>query len=487
MIPTIKVKFLVGFFIIFSVSLLLLNHFVVQIIETSNEKIITQDLVSLKKNSSVYVKQTFMINHYNNDEIYFQQMAKEMVEDLHHVSSSEVSAYTVSGDRIYTSNDQKFPNGIDDDLQNALNGKTAYTIYYTNSAAEVYYSYPVVMDGKKVGILRFVKDFSLLHEQSKHILDFIYYVTIAIFAVAFIFSYILSRNITIPIVKLTQASTEVTNGNLDIRIAFKRKDEIGQLATNFSKMIEKIKMQIKKIEKDRDRLEELNLHRKQFYDNVTHELKTPLTSILGYAEMIKDNGRNDEVFFDKGMNHIVDESKRLHEMVVNLLELSKETAAQEVYELIEAGRILQDVSEGMAFKADRYKKTIQYKVDESLYVYGNAHKLRQVFINVIDNAIKYGYPHSDIIVQAHLALDTVQITIINKGEEMKPEELINVFDPFYRGDRRLSKETGSRGLGLSICKAIVMEHGGSIYMRSENQETSVHIQLPYRVLMREPI
>ncbi|MCR8631788.1 sensor histidine kinase [Paenibacillus radicis (ex Xue et al. 2023)] len=487
MIPTIKVKFLVGFFIIFSVSLLLLNHFVVQIIETSNEKIITQDLVSLKKNSSVYVKQTFMINHYNNDEIYFQQMAKEMVEDLHHVSSSEVSAYTVSGDRIYTSNDQKFMSGIDEDLKNALNGKTAYTIYYTNSAAEVYYSYPVVMDGKKVGILRFAKDFSLLHEQSKHILDFIYYVTIAIFAVAFIFSYILSRNITIPIIKLTQASTEVTNGNLNIRIAFKRKDEIGKLANNFSKMIEKIKMQIGKIENDRDRLEELNRHRKQFYDNVTHELKTPLTSILGYAEMIQENGQDDKVFFDKGMNHIVDESKRLHEMVVNLLELSKETTAQEAFECIEAGRILQDVCEGMSFKAERYKKTIQSTVEESLYVYGNADKLRQVFINVIDNAIKYGYSQSDILVQAHFLHGFVQITIINKGEEMKSEDLINVFEPFYRVDRRLSKETGSRGLGLSICKAIVIEHGGSIHIMSENQETSVHIQLPYRVLKRDPV
>ncbi|MBP1989371.1 sensor histidine kinase [Paenibacillus eucommiae] len=479
MFLTIKVKFLLGLFIIFSISLLLLNHFVVRIIDTSNEKIITQDLIGMKKNSNVYVKQTFMINHFNNDEIYFQQTAKDMADELRLVTSSEISAYTIKGDLLYQTNASKFSEVIREDLEHALNGKTAYMISYVNSLAEVYYSYPVVIEGEAVGILRFAKDFSLLHEQSKQILNFIYYVTIAIFAAAFLFSYILSRNITIPIVNLSKASTEVANGNLNVGFSLKRKDEIGKLAHNFSKMIEKIKVQIHRIEKDRDRLEELNQHRKQFFDNVTHELKTPLTTILGYAETIKENGWSDAFFFDKGMNHIIDESRRLHEMVLKLLEVSMETSGQETFEAIDVGQIVLDVCEGMTIKAARYTKTIQCKAQEELSVLGSAPKLRQLFINIIDNAIKYGVAHSTITVKAEHVSDAVQFTISNEGEEISRKDMERIFEPFYQADDRRPQEEGSRGLGLSICKAIVDDHRGTIQIVSANQQSDVCIQLPY--------
>ncbi|NEW04833.1 HAMP domain-containing histidine kinase [Paenibacillus sp. SYP-B3998] len=485
MAPTIKVKFLVGFFLIFSISLLLMNHFVVRIIETSHEKVITQDLISIKKNSNIYVKQAFLINHFTHDEMYFQQISREMVDDLQRVTSGESSAYTITGELLYASNKSKFSGVDDDDLKHAINGKTAYTIHYTNSTAQVYYSYPVVIDGKKVGILRFVKDFSFLYEQSKHMLDVIFYLTSGIFAAAFLFSYILSRNITIPIIKLSKISTEVTNGNLDIRISIKRKDEIGRLASNFSQMIDKIKLQINRIEKDRDRLIDLNHHRKQFFDNVTHELKTPLTSILGYAQMIKENRWTDEAFFDKGMNHIVNESQRLHQMVVSLLELSKETSTEEALEAIELGRLLQDVCEGMTFKAIRYKKTIVNNIQEGLFVQGSANKLRQLFINVIDNAIKYGYPHTYISVTALLVKETIQISIMNKGEEISSEDVASFFDPCYRSEKRKVIEAGSRGLGLTICKAIVEDHGGQISMTCSNEEICVSMQIPYLQAKRE--
>ena len=218
------------------------------------------------------------------------------------------------------------------------------------------YSYPVVIDGVKVGILRFAKDFSPLYEQSGRIQNLIFYVALAIFAAAFLFSYMLSRHITIPIVKLTRASTEVIGGNLHVRIGIRRKDEIGRLAANFGDMIRRISSQIATIARDRDRLKELNEQEKRFFDNVTHELKTPLTSILGYAEIIRKNGETDRAFFEKGMNHIVDESRRLHGMVLNLLEVSRRNAGRAETELVETGGILRDVCDAMAIRAQRYKK-----------------------------------------------------------------------------------------------------------------------------------
>ncbi|MBW7458661.1 ATP-binding protein [Paenibacillus sepulcri] len=483
MIRTIRAKFIIGFFLIFCLSFLLLNQIVARVIQTSNQNIITDDLIGLKKNSNVYVQQAFMINHFTNDDLYFGQMAEEMVGDLQHATSSNVTAYTVDGVLLYSSDQGAFSGVTDDDLKQALQGKTAYTISYEHGIASVLYSYPVIIGGVKVGILRFSKDFTLLYEQSGHILDIIFYIALAVFAAAFLFSYMLSRHITIPLVKLAKASTEVMNGNLDIRIAFRRKDEIGRLTANFNDMIEQIRSQIARIERDRDRLEGLNRQRKRFFDNVTHELKTPLTSILGYAEIIRENGESDRDFFDKGMNHIVEESQRLHEMVLRMLEVSQGPVSRDEFARVETGRILHDVCDAMAFKAKRYNKTIRCDTEEGLFVHGHSDRLRQLFINLLDNAIKYGDAHSEIGVKALLDLGTVRFAFVNSGETIEPEHLANIFESFHLADHR-PKEAGSVGLGLGIAKAIVEDHGGSIRMISENRQTGVYVEIPYMKAVR---
>ncbi|GJM81140.1 hypothetical protein HMSSN139_36360 [Paenibacillus sp. HMSSN-139] len=123
MIRTIQGKFLVGFFLIFALSFLLLNQTIDHIIQTSNRRIITDDLIGLKKNSNVYVRQAFLINHFTNDDLYFGQMAEEMVTDLNRATSSEISAYTLDGVLLYSTSGEAFAGVSDDDLRQALAGK----------------------------------------------------------------------------------------------------------------------------------------------------------------------------------------------------------------------------------------------------------------------------------------------------------------------------------------------------------------------------
>ncbi|QHW29556.1 HAMP domain-containing histidine kinase [Paenibacillus rhizovicinus] len=479
MFRTIRGKFVVGFFVIFGLSFVVLNVTLKEVIRTSNQKIITSDLIGLKNNGNVYVRQAFLINHFTNNNLYFGQMAEEMVDDLHRATSSEVAAYTVDGILLYASDEEAFAGRAADDLKQALLGKTAYTITYKGSTGSVYFAYPVVVDGVKVGILRYAEDFSPLYAQSGRILNVVFEVALAIFAAAFLFSYLLSRHITIPLTKLTRASTEVIGGNLNVRSGIRRKDEIGRLAANFNEMIGRISSQIATIGHDRDRLKQLNEQEKRFFDNVTHELKTPLTSILGYAEMIRENGTSDPAFFDKGMNHIVDESRRLHGMVLNLLEVSRRKADQGELEIVEAGAILRDVCDAMDIRAKRYKKRIVLAAADGLFVLGQGDRLRQLFINLLDNAIKYSSPRSEIAVLAAAdpAAGIVRFEFANPGETLRPDELAAVFEPFYSGDRRY-KEEGSVGLGLSIVKSIVDDHGGSIRIDAEAQRTIVRVELP---------
>ncbi|MDO3654640.1 HAMP domain-containing sensor histidine kinase [Bacillus subtilis] len=477
MLRTIKGKFIIGFFLIFSLSFLVLNQTVKSVIWSSNEKILTSDLIDLKKNSIMYINQAFLINHYKNNELYFGDMADEIVDSLTHSTGSNVGVYTVDGTLLSSSNKTVFSQGIDEDLAKAINGKNAYHITYDRNQAQVFFSYPVVIDGAKVGILRFSKDFNLLYKQSGEILNIIFYIALAIFVAAFLFSYILSRHITIPIVKLTEATSEVKKGKLDVDIHFSRKDEIGQLTVNFNDMITRIRDQISTIEKDRDRLKELNEQEKRFFDNMTHELKTPLTSIQGYAEIIKQKGESDQAFFDKGMNHIVEESRRLHNLVIKLLEVSRETS-KEQFDRIDAGTILKDVCESMKFRAERYKKKITYEIEDSLYVYGQKNRVRQLFINLLDNAIKYSLSHSEIMIQAKVTGDQVLFMFKNPSDPYDDNQYTKVFQPFYSINQKVTEE-GSLGLGLSIVKTIVEKHGGTIKMFYEENHTIITIELAY--------
>ncbi|CAM4523830.1 signal transduction histidine kinase [Paenibacillus endophyticus] len=477
MIRTIRAKFILGFFVIFTVFFLILNQWVTRNIEAGNRSTISDSLIDLKKNSNNYIRQSFLTHHFTSDEIYFEQIAEDMGTDLQHTVSDGVGMYSLAGELLYTSDKSIFKAG-GDDLTAAMQGKTAYTIAMINGEVSILYAYPVVVNGTKVGIIRFAKDFTPLYEQSRAMKRTIFFIALAVFTAAFLFSYILSRHVTVPLVKLMQASNEVKDGNLHVRIAFKRKDEIGSLATNFSSMIEKLREQFLTIEKDRDRLEELINHRKRFFDNVTHELKTPLTTIMGYSEIILMNGAKDPVIFQKGMGHIMDESKRLHDMVLRLLEMSKASEGANNFERIDAACILRDVSESMAIKAKRYKKTIHCKASHDLFVYGQSDRLRQLFINLLDNAIKYSSAYSEIVVEAHLDAQAVKIMVTNEGETISPDNLKKIFEPYYRAGSVVNEEA-SAGLGLSISKSIVDEHQGLIRITSNNGQTSVQIELSF--------
>ncbi|WP_340014421.1 HAMP domain-containing sensor histidine kinase [Paenibacillus sp. FSL K6-1318] len=473
MVNKISTKFLLGFLLIFSLSFVVLNQTVKEFTRTGNQNLITSELVGLKNNSNVYVRQAFLINHFSNNELYFGEMAEELGNTLNHSTGNSVGVYTVNGELLYASDQSLFSEAKENDIQEAIEGKTAYSINYNDNKTSVLFSYPVVIDGSKVGILRFYKDFTLLYQQSGRILEIILYITLAIFSVAFLFSYILSRHVTLPLGKLARASSEVKDGNLDVRIHFKRKDEIGRLAENFNDMINQIGLQIRIIEKDRDQLRELHKQEKLFFDNITHELKTPLTSILGYAELIKANGERDRDFFEKGTTHIIEESRRLHAMVIKLLEVSR----QHVHELesVEVGAILRDVCESMSIRAQRYKKNIVVNIESELYLLAQTDSMRQLFINLLDNAIKYSLAFAEISVRGVQEEGKVRIYIGNPSDPIDADELSRLFQPFYLAHPKDS-EAGSVGLGLSIVKSIVEELNGSISIVSQNNYTVVTVE-----------
>lgn len=473
---TIKAKFTIGFILIFGSLLLLLNVVVGIFLRNNNDSVIQSEMESFMNHSNVFVRQTFLVNGKNNEQEAFAALAPEIVQDLCDVTGGSVAAYDNDGMLIQASSTAAFEGADYEDMKNALSDKLSFTIVQEGNKVRAYFAFPVMVAGEKVGILRFCKPYQDLYAQSTRTGNFILFASLIVFTVAFIFTYILSASISRPIVTLTRATNQVARGRRVTLRKVQRNDEIGRLIQNYNTMVRRIEQQIRIIEHDRDALQTLNAHRKDFYDQLTHELKTPLTTVLGYAEIIQQNGFTDKQFFDMGMQYIIDESNRLNGMVRSLLEFSKGISqVQEPHVPIDLSAIAQQTVSEMQLKAKRYLCECITQIEPDCYMLGAADEIKRVLLNLIDNAIKYGDRGGVIQVQVYRTKRRVCFSVANQGPPLTQEQLHKLFIPFYQTEQKPSQEVGSAGLGLAIVKNIVDEHNGQVRMESEDGITVAHV------------
>ncbi len=475
---TIRARFVSGFALIFSVMLLVLNVIVGIFLQNNNDDTIEKELSSFRSHSSVYVRQAFLINGKNNDADSFRSLSEEIALDLRAAVGADVAAYDVNGKLLSASNADRFTSTDYEDLQNAQKDILSFTILAQKDTLDVFFSFPVVVASEKVGILRVRKSYLDLYAQADGIRNLILIVSVCMFFVAFVFLTLLSNNISRPILSLARATNRVASGRRVLLKQSNRKDEIGMLIDNYNVMVKRIERQIRIIERDRDELEKLNSHRKDFYDQLTHELKTPLTTIMGYAEVIQQNGFTDKAFFEMGMEYIISESKRMDDMVKNLLEYSKGIShIADKPAPVCLSELCMRTTEEMQIKAGRYSCECVAEVEDDLYVFGIETSLKRLLLNLIDNAIKYGDSGEWIFIRMVQERGRARLTVENKGKTLSQEELHKLFIPFYQSNPNEITEVGSAGLGLAIVKSIVDEHHGQVSIDSKKGLTVVTVWL----------
>lgn len=470
----IQFRLMVGMALLFGLSAVLVNLIVSGQIRQNYEHQIRLELQDLKTNADIYCRQLLIIGEHNNDEESFADIAEDLEHQMQGGKSGKVGAYRLSGSPLTASAQALYASGTQADLDMAAAGKNAYTLIpLEDGGLTARFSCPVAVEGKQLGILRFERDYSFHRQQSQQTATIVLFVTLGVFGVTCLVMLIMARSVTRPVLLLSRISTRVARDigkDLDaypqMRHLRKRRDELGLLANNYSNMVEKINQQFDLIQKDRDRILELYEYKQEFYNNVTHELKTPLTTIQGYAELIQQNGFKDKAFFAKGMDHITAESKRLHEMVIKLLEMGNRTDRGPA-QAVNLSRLTEDTAEAMRLKAKRYDNTFDLRVAPELWVLGHGDQLRELLINLLDNAIKYGEPGQPIGVELAVEEGLVLLKVANAGAGLTLQQQKDIFTPFYRVDKQLSRERGSSGLGLSICQRIVEEHQGTLTVQSE--------------------
>lgn len=221
--------------------------------------------------------------------------------------------------------------------------------------------------------------------------------------------------------------------------------------------------------------------RQEFVANVSHELRTPLTSIKGFVETLLAGNLDDRALTERFLKIISGETDRMIALINDLLDLSRIESGKQPLNLepVDLKELFDDTIMILQSKADAKKMTVQNLIYDPVTVEGDAKLLKQVAINLLDNAIKYTPEGGTVTVEAVKSPDEVEIIVSDNGVGIPAQHLDRVFERFYRVDKGRSRNMGGTGLGLAIVKHIVDKHKGSICAESRvGKGTKMRLTLP---------
>jgi len=276
--------------------------------------------------------------------------------------------------------------------------------------------------------------------------------------------WMLSRSITKPIMELTCLSQEMANLNFDAKYTGGGQDEIGVLGNNFNKMSERLEKTVSelkqannRLQKDIEQKEKIEDMRNEFLGNVSHELKTPIALIQGYAEGLKEGINDDSESREFYCDVIMDEAAKMNLMVKNLLTLNQlEFGADEVqFERFDIVRLVKGVIASCEILVQQAGATVDFISDKSICVWADEFKTEQVVRNYLTNAIHHAGNEKRIEVRIADMDGKVRITVFNSGNPIPEEDIPKLWDKFYKVDKAHTREYGGNGIGLSIVKAIM--------------------------------
>ncbi|MFQ6058461.1 MAG: sensor histidine kinase [Anaerolineae bacterium] len=280
--------------------------------------------------------------------------------------------------------------------------------------------------------------------------------------VSVVVGFFLSRSITRPLEAMTVASEEMAQGRYEQEIAVEGADEVARLARAFNTMAREV----------------ARAHRMQrdLVANVSHDLKTPLTAIQGFAQALLDGTAQDEEAYRKSARIISEEAERMSRLIHDLLELARLESGQAamVKEPMDLLEVLSACAEKFAPRADQEEVSLKLSLPPTLpQIRGDAHRLEQAFTNLLDNAFKYTPAGGSVELAAYqTSEENVEVVVADTGVGIPPEDLPRIFERFYRIDKartggQARGRSSGTGLGLAIVKEIVQAHGGRITAASQ--------------------
>ncbi|MDO4486724.1 MAG: ATP-binding protein [Bacillota bacterium] len=236
----------------------------------------------------------------------------------------------------------------------------------------------------------------------------------------------------------------------------------------YFQIIKPYTQKMKELEKAAEESQKSELIRREFVANVSHELKTPLTSISGFIETLQDGAAEDPEIRTKFIDIIAIETARLKRLIEDLLVLSDiESKRDSEQQEFDVKRVIENTVEALRPIADDKYITILMELEDNCSISGSADRFRQMMVNLIENAVKYSDKNSRIWITANKKEDKLIISVKDEGIGIAPEHHERLFERFYRVDKSRSKKAGGTGLGLSIVKHIAVLLGATLKVESQ--------------------
>lgn len=384
-------------------------------------------------------------------------------------TDAEVQILDLKGNVLMDSIGVSYPNIIQtDDIKKSVNGEKGVWIGNVeyDDAPVMAVSYPLTSEGRVIGIIRFITSLRETNRTIKSMAIIFIWIGLIVIFISVVVSIFLSNSIVKPLKEVTVIAEKMADGQLKVRSQKKFDDEIGKLSDTLNYMAEEL---IKKEQLKND-----------FISSISHELRTPLTSIKGWAITLKSEDIPYNPIFKDGLDIIERESDRLTSMVEELLDFSRFVSGRIILnkEEVNIETVMNQIAVQLKPRANLKNVELKLQIKEELpTIYGDENRIKQVFINLIDNALKFSYEGGSIVFSGECIDGNILICVLDSGCGIPSEELPYVKEKFFKGTNAKSNS----GIGLSICDEIVKLHGGYLEIQSkENVGTKVCVYLPVK-------
>ena len=316
---------------------------------------------------------------------------------------------------------------------------------------------------------------------------FLIYVAIIGFIITVIITFLITKMITSPILQLAEISNKMGKLDFTARYEGKRSDEIQTLGQNMNYMSDRLKKAISKLQEanevlkeDIKRKEAIDEMRKDFIANVSHELKTPIALIQGYAEGLNEGLCEDEESRKYYTEVIMDESEKMNKMVKQLLTLSSLESGNSILhkENFNMTSLTEGVLSSISILIGEKNVKVDFDTSKDIFLYADEFKIEEVVTNYISNAIHHVNDNGTIKIDVSEDERNVYFSVYNTGNKIPEKDLSNVWEKFFKVDKAHSRSYGGSGIGLSIVKAIVEAHGGAVKVVNKSDGVEFGFKIP---------
>lgn len=417
-----------------------------------------------------------IINHYSQatDNIAFNESIQAVAQQY----SIHIRMTDIYGKVLYDSDNSE-------EIGKTIEQSSQFFGASSNKSVQenIRYSFPVIQDNQIVGtvFLTFTDTMTVFSYVWRILTLFLLCMALGIFT--FILTMcisvrLLSRSILVPLKELNEATEKITEGNLDFTVQYARNDEFGRFCQTFNTMKDKLKDSLEKQQQQEN-------SRKELVASISHDLRTPITSIKGYIEALQVGIAKDEATVKQYLSIISSKAAALDRLIDDLFLFSRmDLGRMEMnFSLMNSAELLESIIKPLEleFSQDSVSLEIQRPI-VSETVKADSERMNQVINNLVTNARKFSKNDGKIQIFTTKEENKVWVHIRDYGIGIAEEDIPHIFERFYRGEKSRSRNYGGTGLGLAICKYIVEEHGGSIEAESSVGEgTTFRFSIPVAI------